>query len=56
MSRFRAAPLCAKIAAIAGALAIAIAAPSIDATISVADDGSSSQTPPATPDGHPWIG
>lgn len=59
MSSSRAAHISAKIAAVAGAVFIAVAAPAIGATMSFADDGSSQTPPPPPPpttNGHPWIG
>ncbi len=49
----------AKIAAVAGAIFIGVAAPTIGAAASFADDGSSQTPPPPPPpttNGHPWTG
>jgi hypothetical protein len=56
MSVFRAVLISAKLAALACAVFIAMAAPAASMAVSFADDGGSSQTPPATPDGNSWGG
>jgi hypothetical protein len=58
MSKSRFTVISVHLAALAGAAFIAIAAPVLSSTVSVADNGSS-QTPPLpspTPDGHGWVG
>jgi hypothetical protein len=54
-------PISTTIAAVAMTVLVAIAAPVIGTTMSIADGEGSSQTPPPPPpppptDGHPWDG
>lgn len=41
-------------AAAVSAFALAVMAPVMTASVSNADGGGTSQTPPPCPDGHPW--
>lgn len=55
MSRSRAAVFTARVAALAGAAAIAIMLPLFGTSTSVAD-GTPPPPPPPTTNGHPWVG
>jgi hypothetical protein len=56
MSRSRAAVFTARVAALAGAAAIAIMVPLFGTSASSAADGTPPPPPPPTTNGHPWIG
>ncbi|HEU5475611.1 MAG TPA: hypothetical protein VFV67_33635 [Actinophytocola sp.] len=57
MSASRAVLISAKIAALAGSIFIAIAAPTTGLSVAVADDGGTNQPPPSErPDGNSWGG
>jgi hypothetical protein len=58
MSAFRFSRLSAGLVAVVGAVAIAVAAPSLGVAAAIVADSGTSQTPPpaATTNGHGWIG
>lgn len=56
MSRSRAAVFTARVAALAGAAAIAIMLPLLGTSTASVADGTPPPPPPPTTDGHPWAG